>query len=414
MNAVGGAPALRGLATLLVMAALPGAVIESSLGGAAFYLLALLGLGLALRDPAGALAQWRAMPELGLAALLLAGLNLSSVLVFGLPARSFSWTPLLLMPLVALVASRGLVGPRALYAGGALGAAAALGVTVVDLVAIGQERPTGALNAIVFGQISVLSAMYALAGLLRDPGRLRSLAYLAAVGAGIAATVASGTRGALLALPLLGALAWRPPSPAGATPPALALAKGHRRALVVLALCLSVGVAALGHRLDLWDRLTLIDDEVAAYQEGEVGARSVALRLAMWQATLDIVAERPLFGAGAHRFKPEVERLQAQGRYPADAVVYAHPHSLPMSILAEYGLVGLAVAVLAAWLAWRGLARSPPALRRVGRLTLAVWLVLGLTNDVFAHQNTLRVIAFGLALCAAMREFRPARLELPA
>lgn len=412
MNAAGGAPLLRGLATLLVLAALPAAVIESSLGGAAYYLLALLGLGLALRDPAGALARWRAMPEIGIAALLLVGLNLSSVLAFGLPARAFSWTPLLLMPLVALVAAQGLAGPRALFVGGALGAAAALGVSVVDLLAIGQERPTGTLNAIVFGQISVICTVYALAGLLRDPGRLRSLAYLAAVGAGIAATVASGTRGALLALPLLGALAWRAPAPAGAAPQVPGA--GHRRALLAVALCLALGVAALGHRLDLWDRLTRIDDEVAAYQEGEVGARSVALRLAMWQATLDIVAERPLFGAGAHRFKPEVERLQAQGRYPADAVVYSHPHSLPMSILAQYGAIGLTVTGLAAWLAWRGLARSPPALRRVGRVTLAMWLVLGLTNDVFAHQNTLRVLAFGLALCAAMREHRSARPGLPA
>jgi hypothetical protein len=43
-----------------------------------------------------------------------------------------------------------------------------------------------------------------------------------------------------------------------------------------------------------------------------------------------------------------------------------------------------------------------------------MWLVLGLTNDVFAHQNTLRVLAFGLALCAAMREHRPERPGLPA
>ena len=412
MSAAGGAPALRGIASLLVAAALPGAVIESGLGGAAFYLLALLGLGLALRDPAGALAHWRSMPELGVAALLLAGLNLSSVLVFDLPARAFSWTPLLLMPLVALVAARGLVRPQALYVGGALGAAAALGVTLVDLVALGQERPTGLLNAIVFAQIAALSAMYALAGLLHDPGRLRSLAYLAAAGAGIAATVASGTRGALLALPLLAALAWRVPALSGATPPALGA--GHRRALVAIALCLSLGVAALGHRLELWDRLTLIDDEVVAYQEGEVGARSVALRLAMWNAAIEIAGEHPLFGAGAQRFKPELERLQAQGRYPADAVAYSHPHSLPMSILAEYGLIGIAVAGFAAWLAWRGLGRSPPALRRVGRVALAMWLLLGLTNDILAHQNTLRVIAFGLALCVAIREPRPAGPVRPA
>jgi hypothetical protein len=43
-----------------------------------------------------------------------------------------------------------------------------------------------------------------------------------------------------------------------------------------------------------------------------------------------------------------------------------------------------------------------------------MWLLLGLTNDILAHQNTLRVIAFGLALCVAIREPRPAGPVRPA
>lgn len=395
--AAGAPPPARAGASLLVVLALAGAVIEPGVGGTAFYLLALAGLGLALRSPAHAAAAWRSMPELCAAALLLAGLNLASVLVFDLRARAFSWTPLLMMPLVALAANRGLVSPRALYAGGALGAACALGAAALDWALHGQPRPSGRLNAIVFGQLALVCAVYALAGLLRDPGRRRSLAYLAGVGAGIAATVASGTRGAMLALPLLGALAWR------SSPLASAFEVAHRRALVAVVLALALLAGVFGHRLELWDRLARIDDEVAAYQEGTVGTQAVALRLALWTAALELAAERPLFGVGAQRFKPEVERLQAQGRYPADAVVYSHAHNLPLSVLAEYGAIGLAVLVLAGWLAWRGLARSPPDLRRLGRVGLATWIVLGMTNDVFAHQNTLRVLALGLALCAALR-----------
>jgi O-antigen ligase len=397
LSAAAPGPRARTAASLLVALALAGAVIEPRLGGIGFYLLALFGLGLALRSPARAAAAWRSMPELCAAALLLVGLNLASVLAFDLRARAFSWTPLLAVPLAALVANRGLVTPRAIYAGGALGAACALGAAAVDWFVHGQPRPSGRLNAIVFGQLALICAVYALAGLLRDPGRWRSIAYLAGVGAGVAATVASGTRGAMLALPLLGALAWR------SSPVASAFEVTHRRALVAIVVAMLLLAGAFGQRLELWDRMARIDDEVAAYQEGTVGTRAVALRLALWTAALEVAAEHPLFGVGAHGFKPAVERLQAQGRYPADAVVYSHAHNLPLSVLAEYGVVGLTVLVLAGWLAWQGLARSPPDLRRLGRVGLAAWFVLGMTNDVFAHQNTLRVLALGLALCAALR-----------
>lgn len=405
LAAAAAAQPLRGAASLLVLLALPAALAVPAVGGIAFYLLALLGLGLALRSPARAIATWRSMPELCGAALLLVGLNLASVLVFDLRARAFSWTPLLMIPLLALVAERGLVTPRALYASGALGAAVAVGVAFTDWLLNDAPRPTGALNAILFGQFALVCALYALAGLLRDPGRLRSMGYLSAVGAGIAAIIASGTRGALLALPLLAALAWR------SSPAASAFEASHRRLLAGLALALAVLLAAVGHRLDLWDRLTRIDDEVAAYHEGTVGTQAVALRLALWNAALGLASEHPVFGVGAHRFRSEVGRLQAEGRYPADAVVYSHAHNLPLSIFAEYGAIGVMAFVIAAVLAWRALARSPPHLRRLGRIGLAAWLVLGMTNDVFAHQATLRMLALGLALCAALREpagLRPA------
>lgn len=395
---------LRVAASLLVVAALPGAVIKSSIGGAAFYLLAILGLVLVLREPERARAAWRSMPELCLATLLLVGLNLASVMVFDLRARDFSWSPLLLMPLLALVAASGLVNARTLYASGALGAVAALGVALFDWLVRDQPRAMGNLNPIVFAQISLVCALYALAGLLRDPGRLRSLGYLAGTAAGIASVVASGTRGALLGLPLLGVFVWRSSAKASA------FESTHRRVLISVALLLALGVGALAHRLGLWDRLARIDDEIAAYQEGTVGTRAVALRLALWKAAVDVAAENPLFGVGAGQFKPAVARLQAQGRYPQDAVVYSHAHNQPLTVLAEHGLIGIAALALAAWLAWRGLARSPPDLRRLGRSSLVIWLLLGMTNDIFAHQNSLRCLALCLALCAGMR----ARGDAPA
>ena len=391
---------MRTLAGLLVVIALPSALLHSSAGGTVFYLLAILGLVLALRAPAQTLQDLRHVPELWQATLLLVGLNLASVLAHGLPARSFTLTPLLMMPLVALIPLSGLVGPKQLYLGSALGAATAGAISLTDRLVTEAARPSGMLNEIVFPQIALLCALFALAGLFQASGRRASLTWLLAISAGVAATVAAGARGVLLGLPLLVAACWRWPAAPGAA--AQRNAKAHRRLLIAVALAMVLAVGAVGHRLDLDGRMRLAVEEVEAWRSGDVGMRSVAVRLALWQAAFEMTEAHPVFGVGASRFRPELAELQQAGRFPADTVVYSHAHSLPLNTLAEYGLVGLAVLALAGWLCWRALRHCPPDLRRVGRASLLLWLMFGLTNDLFAHQNTLRVIAFSLALCAGM------------
>lgn len=389
---------MRRAAGLLLLAFFPASVLWSSAGGTAFWLLAIAGVAHAARAPGGPIESLCRAPGLAVAAALLVAMNLASVLALGLPAREFSWLALLAAPAIAALAAAGWLTMRDLHLGAGIGGATALAVVATDWAIHGSLRPTGSMNAIVFGQLAFAFAVCAFAGMVHDAGGWRSAVYVGGTLAGLAAAAASGTRGVFVAIPLLLVLVWRARRETGSAAPA----PGGRWLLVAVG-ALTAATIAIAPRLPIWERFGELEDEYLAYRSGSVGDRSFALRLAMWEASIALARERPLLGHGAHRFKPALAELQARGGYPADAFVYAHPHNLFLSVLVQYGALGLAVLLLSGWLAWRAMSRAPPPAALLGRLSLAMWALFGLTNDVLAHQNTLRVLALTIALCAAVR-----------
>ena len=75
---------------------------------------------------------------------------------------------------------------------------------------------------------------------------------------------------------------------------------------------------------------------------------SLQLRMEMWQATLRMIADRPLAGVGAGAWESEVPLYQAEG---AQLETDYYVHNEFLQLVAEYGLVGWAfLLLLAAWL----------------------------------------------------------------
>jgi tetratricopeptide (TPR) repeat protein len=84
-------------------------------------------------------------------------------------------------------------------------------------------------------------------------------------------------------------------------------------------------------------------------------------RLAWWEEALEVSADRPLGGAGAGTY------AIARRRYRDDATAVSQPHSVPLQLLADTGLVGLSLGALAAFGSVigvrRGLRRAEPTER---------------------------------------------------
>lgn len=132
----------------------------------------------------------------------------------------------------------------------------------------------------------------------------------------------------------------------------LALLRGWRALLLLLGVLAAAGLAAAWIEPALFGRVTSILREVAAQ-----GSTNESARARLWLTSLRMAADHPWIGTGLGSFGT----LFDQYRVPGDYMSVAHPHSDPLNILVETGIVGLA-AWAAIWIAF--FREMRPALRR--------------------------------------------------
>jgi O-antigen ligase len=171
-------------------------------------------------------------------------------------------------------------------------------------------------------------------------------------------------------------------------------------ALLVAGLLGAIVVLA-GDRLAIVERIGTLWQEVDSYRQGEIRFSPAGSRLALWKAAIELTERHPVFGIGARQFHSGLQQLLAEGRFPRDVELFHHAHNSYLNIAAEYGIIGLATFAVLLLLIWRALAQTDPKARIIGRLSMGCWMVFALTNDVLAHQNTLRAMVLTLAICLA-------------
>lgn len=161
--------------------------------------------------------------------------------------------------------------------------------------------------------------------------RSKALLRIAALGAIVAMVVAlalSLSRGGLI-----GAV--------GALSLFLAL-RGFRR-LTIAGMVGGILIALLA--LSGWVAPLRGNTQVTAFEqrltgEGPAGAKRPDDRWRIWSNTPKLVADYPIFGIGAYNFRDFSVRygiVKAETRQP-----YSHAHNVPLTVLAEMGIVGLA------------------------------------------------------------------------
>ena len=247
----------------------------------------------------------------------------------------------------------------------------------------------------VFGSVAVppfvVWPAWALAGLI-EPPRWRRRVRVALATVGVPLTVLSGSRSAWLAIGvavLVGLVpwAWRRRHrlrPARALTP--------RSALIGLGAMAFVGVSALV----IVPRLTAV--------------ASLVYRADLWRDTLAAWSTDPLFGIGPG-FMPWARQAAApEFSFP---VRQAHSHNIPLGVLGDAGLVGLAAAVAVAGVAFAvaGPWRSRSATGRYAGLALIGLGVGSLFEDLTFLPN-FNLLAIGL-LAVAMADAGAVRWSRP-
>lgn len=166
------------------------------------------------------------------------------------------------------------------------------GIAFLNHTITGHGRMHGDENPVTFGNGAGLIAVCLLFSLTikTEHPLVWKIATLAAFCGATLASIASGTRGTFLAIPLL---------------IIMALVISHNKKIIVIASIAILVVATLFVTLsnqNLGERIVKTKAEISAFFNGNANSPS-GLRLAMWKSSVCLFKENPIIGSGPNTFR---------------------------------------------------------------------------------------------------------------
>lgn len=206
-------------------------------------------------------------------------------------------------------------------------------------------RPSWAYYAIFIGDYAVLIASLSIVYLvtLAESNKKKAMSIIVFV---LATTVAilSQTRGAWLYYPVL----------------LLILIFVYRKIITPKQWLIGTILVAIISTLVFINPPKIIKERIGSavteYNEFQIGGavaidNAVGLRLQMWQDSIKIFVESPLFGVGISNFENQSKLLISKGKSNPRSQLFGHAHSIFFDVLATMGLIGiLGLIILVFWL----------------------------------------------------------------
>jgi O-antigen ligase len=304
---------------------------------------------------------------------LVRGANMNSV---EKPARMFFAVSALAMVLVARPSR------RMLWWGVIGGAVAALPLVAWQRIALGIDRPGGLINAITYGDLSLLLALLAVTAAvdMRDNARQAGLAAFGAL-AGLSASLLTGSRGGWLALAVAALLFLRH-----------ARALGGRGVRALLATSAALVLAAwFVPASGMQARFDEGVGDVRTWAEGGSVNTRVGTRLELWKGASMLIAERPLLGMDFSACRARLAEFAREGRLDPVVLPLPHLHNDALQELVKGGVVGFALwaAIMLAPLLFfarelrAGMGGPQFAAALAGVLVVTSYVCFGLTEVIF-------------------------------
>jgi O-antigen ligase len=291
-------------------------------------------------------------------------------------------------------------------AGGIVGLIAVLKTAGSNQVAVQfggnvSERATGSFSApgllgpfvAITLPLQLLLMVKARSGLVRLGGLLAMLFTLGALALAL-------TRSAFVAVAIAGVwllVTWRP---------------ARRLALALILLLTLLIVAGFNPADRILNSRTLVD-RVASISSPE--GHTARLRFQVWSRTPRMIEDYPVFGVGADNYREHAAEYRLT--YPG---VPSHAHNIPLTVAAEFGLIGLLVLV---WVAWALIAALSRALktdkepdRSIAVAVAAAFLAIAVDGifDYAFSANAFFLIVMALAAIAArLARTAPAAQPVP-
>lgn len=262
------------------------------------------------------------------------------------------------------------------------------GVALYEVIALNKVRVTGVYHPIVFGDVAMMIAVLTGTALLTIVKQLRTqVIALLAIGLALYASIASGSRGGWVFLPVFIAwLLWM-----------FRIILGRKRlAILSVSAVLLLGVL---FNLDFVEkRIDRAVSEFDIYLDNPSRGGSLNYRFNMWRDSISIWQQYPVIGTGLGDFKIDSARLFELGKSRINHKL-THAHSIYFNMLATAGIVGLlAMVVFILLMPYRMFskhwhAESDHYLRfyaLAGMTTVLAFAVFGLTEDWLGRNPLVR------------------------
>jgi len=210
-----------------------------------------------------------------------------------------------------------------------------LGIIIIYQLLSGHTRPSGVMNADVFGNLAV-SMFFVVLVFFKDESFKYKIFTLVSLLSGLFVIVASGTRGAWLSflLLLVGYLYFLYKQKA--------LLSARSKIIAVLIIAGVLSVVSLNQSFK--DRGHLAYTQTAAWLSGEKTPNSVSMRLEMYKIAFDNIQDVPLFGNGLRTSNIVLHNLAPAG-FKRSILRFNHLHNAYLTNYFNGGIV-LLVALL--------------------------------------------------------------------
>lgn len=260
------------------------------------------------------------------------------------------------------------------------------GIPTLDLIHFGDfELMLGVMSVFTFNWTG------------RDALLVRSLKVLGLL-AGTYASIASGSRGGWLALPVFFMIFIY-----------FRYGKISLKAIMAMLLMLVMtGFLAFSLSQKIHHRVDEVASDVAAFQHGNPDT-SMGVRIQLFRAAAEIAAKNPIFGVGPDEFAREMEPMKKSGKITAMAAELGkgEVHNELLSKAAGLGLFGL-IAILSIYLVpgrmfYRAMRKDSIQVRQAGMLGLVFvsgFMIFGLTVETL--NLTMAAAFYGLTVAVLL------------
>lgn len=382
-------------------------------------ILSIIGLGLLIRRP-----ELRVLVKKTVFCRDYAPITLTAILAVILPlcleyyhGDDISPDPyiiLLLFPSIALAIHHFKVPSFYFFLGSALGCVGALSTAIFQHFYLDIGRAHGYMNAIPFGNISVIFGIISLAGSRLYWNTNRTVALMLFVGAvcGFYASLLSGTKAGWLVMILCTIVLL------------IGLFKANRFSSVKLTLGLASAL------LTLWLVLPnhVVDRVVSSYtgakqwyNTGEVTDGSASIRLELFRHGIVSFLASPLIGASEETLAISMIEAADRGELDPRALQFDSYHNENIIRAAKGGVIGLAVSLstfIVPFIVFRRLGRSHnPEVRSLTQLGMIIpicFMIFGLTGPIWEsspHRFSYVALIVMLLAFSAAADSGPANLD---